>query len=329
MKKLVTLVLLLSTISLAGTTTLKQVDNIQNSTGGSSLSVPSVGATLATDTNTLTLTGKTMSGASNTFSLIPGSAIGSGQVAVANGGTGLASGTSGGILGYTASGTLASSVALTASALVLGGGAGATPTPMASLGTTTTLLHGNAAGAPTFGAVSLTADVTGTLGVANGGTGAATLTSASLLVGAGTSAVTFIAPGSSGNVLTSNGSTWSSAAATSPAPSLNGSQASPQSVTAGSGISLSSITYSNVAFVVSNSGSVTVTATPSITACTAAGQMLTIVGESATNIITLQDEAGLSGSKLRLNGNWTSGLNKTLTLMCDGNGFEVEVSRSN
>lgn len=79
--------------------------------------------------------------------------VGGTDVAVADGGTGLSSGTSGGILGYTASGTLASSIALTANALVLGGGAGATPTPMGSLGTTTTLLHGNAAGAPTFGAV--------------------------------------------------------------------------------------------------------------------------------------------------------------------------------
>jgi len=40
-------------------------------------------------------------------------------------------------------------------------------------GTSTTLLHGNASGAPTFGAVSLTADVTGTLPYNNGGTGSA------------------------------------------------------------------------------------------------------------------------------------------------------------
>lgn len=51
-----------------------------------------------------------------------------GVLPVANGGTNLASGTSGGILGYTASGTLASSVALTSNVLVKGGGAGATPT---------------------------------------------------------------------------------------------------------------------------------------------------------------------------------------------------------
>jgi len=46
---------------------------------------------------------------------------------VANGGTGLTSGTSGGVLYYSASGTLASSAALAASAIVLGGGAGAAP----------------------------------------------------------------------------------------------------------------------------------------------------------------------------------------------------------
>lgn len=79
--------------------------------------------------------------------------VGGTDVAVSDGGTGLSAGTSGGILGFTGTTTLASSVALTANALVLGGGAGATPTPMASLGTTSTLLHGNAGGAPTFGAV--------------------------------------------------------------------------------------------------------------------------------------------------------------------------------
>jgi hypothetical protein len=44
--------------------------------------------------------------------------------------------------------------------------------------------------------------------VAQGGTGLATLTSGSLMVGAGTSNVTFIAPGTSGNFLKSNGSAF-------------------------------------------------------------------------------------------------------------------------
>ena len=124
---------------------------------------------------------------------------------VANGGTGLTSGTSGGVLGYTASGTLASSVALTASALVLGGGAAATPTPMASLGTTTTVLHGNAGGAPTFGAVSLTADVSGTLPNTSGGTGqSSAFTPYGVTYASTTSVLATTAAGTAGHVLTSN-----------------------------------------------------------------------------------------------------------------------------
>ena len=63
----------------------------------------------------------------------------SGVLPVANGGTGLSSGTSGGVLAFTATGTIASSTALAASALVIGGGAGVAPS------TTTT-----ATGALTF-----------------------------------------------------------------------------------------------------------------------------------------------------------------------------------
>jgi len=59
----------------------------------------------------------------------------------------------------------------------------------------------------------LTTGVTGTLPVANGGTGATTLAVNNVLLGNGTSAVQTVAPGTSGNVLTSNGTTWASAAA--------------------------------------------------------------------------------------------------------------------
>lgn len=79
--------------------------------------------------------------------------VGGTDVAVADGGTGLSSGTSGGILGFTASGTIASSSALAANQLVLGGGAGATPATLGSLGTSTTVLHGNSGGAPSFSAI--------------------------------------------------------------------------------------------------------------------------------------------------------------------------------
>jgi hypothetical protein len=64
-------------------------------------------------------------------------------------------------------------------------------------------------GTASIGSLTLTGSP---LPVASGGTGLATLTANNLLVGAGTSNVTFIAPGTSGNVLTSNGTTWVSQA---------------------------------------------------------------------------------------------------------------------
>lgn len=74
-------------------------------------------------------------------------------VSVADGGTGLTAGTSGGILGYTATGTLASSPLLTQRAVMLGGGAGATPYALSSLGTSGQVLTSNGASAdPSWGA---------------------------------------------------------------------------------------------------------------------------------------------------------------------------------
>jgi hypothetical protein len=66
----------------------------------------------------------------------------------------------------------------------------------------------------TLSNVSLTTQVTGTLPVANGGTGAATLTANNVLLGNGTSALQTVAPGTAGNVLTSNGTTWASSTPT-------------------------------------------------------------------------------------------------------------------
>jgi len=64
----------------------------------------------------------------------------------------------------------------------------------------------------TLSGVNLTSQVTGTLPVANGGTGATTLTANNVLLGNGTSALQVVAPGTLGNVLVSNGTTWVSQA---------------------------------------------------------------------------------------------------------------------
>lgn len=89
-------------------------------------------------------------------------------------------GTSGGIPYYSSTTSLASSALLAANQLVTGGGAGTAPATLGSLGTTTTLLHGNAGGAPSFTAVvngditNATIDLTtkvnaNALPIANGG----------------------------------------------------------------------------------------------------------------------------------------------------------------
>jgi hypothetical protein len=68
-----------------------------------------------------------------------------------------------------ANGGTNSSTALSGSSIMISNG---TSIVQGAAGTTTTVLHGNAAGAPTYAAVSLTADVSGILPLANGGTNA-------------------------------------------------------------------------------------------------------------------------------------------------------------
>ena len=69
------------------------------------------------------------------------------------------------------------------------------------------------AGSPITTSGTLAMTYSGTaLPVANGGTSLTTLTANNVILGNGTSAPTFVAPSSSGNVLKSNGTTWTSAA---------------------------------------------------------------------------------------------------------------------
>lgn len=128
-----------------------------------------------------------------------------GVLAVARGGTGLTSGTSGGVLGFTAAGTVASSVALSAGQVVVGGGAGATPSTLAAGSQYQVLTMG--ASTPAWGAVNLAsaAAVTGVLGTANGGTGTSgTYTQWGVLYAPTTTTIGSTAAGTAGYPLIAN-----------------------------------------------------------------------------------------------------------------------------
>jgi parallel beta-helix repeat protein len=77
----------------------------------------------------------------------------------------------------------------------------------ANQGTTTQVLHGNASGNPSWSAVSLTADVSGTLPATNGGTGTATVTTGDILYGSATNTWSKLADIATGNALISGGVT--------------------------------------------------------------------------------------------------------------------------
>ena len=193
---------------LAGSSSLTTVGTIGSGTWQGSTIAVGYGGTGAT-----TLTGYVKGNGTSAFtasSTVPGSDVSgnisgnaanvTGTVAVANGGTGLTSGTSGGVLYYSAAGTLASSAALAANALVVGGGAGVAPSTVTTgTGVVTALgvntgtagafvVNGGALGTPSSGTVT---NLTGTASInINGTVGATTPTTGAFTTVAASSTVT-------------------------------------------------------------------------------------------------------------------------------------------
>ena len=133
-----------------------------------------------------------------------------GVLPIANGGTNLSAlGSAGQVLTVNSAGNALEYTSDSGGSVTSVGGTG-TVNGISLSGTVTTSGNLTLGGALT--GVDLTSQITGTLPVANGGTGATTLTANNVLLGNGTSAPQAVAPSTAGNVLTSNGSTWQSTA---------------------------------------------------------------------------------------------------------------------
>jgi hypothetical protein len=138
-------------------------------------------------------------------------------VAVNRGGTG-ATTLSGYVFGngtsaFTASATIPNSGLANSSVTVNGTSIslGSSGTVTAAAGTLTgTTLNATVVSSSLTSVGTLTSGTwnAGTIAVSYGGTGATTLTANNVLLGNGTSALQVVAPGTNGNVLTSNGTTW-------------------------------------------------------------------------------------------------------------------------
>lgn len=148
----------------------------------------------------------------------------------------------------------------TTPAISLASGYGDTQNPYASKTANYFLAAPNgSAGTPSFRAIvaadiptlnqnttGTASNVTGTVAVGNGGTGQTSLTANNVILGNGGSAVQFVAPGTSGNVLTSNGSTWVSQAASGGGATITGTTSNTTYYVVGTSSTSGSLTTASI-----------------------------------------------------------------------------------
>lgn len=143
------------------------VVSVNGYTGAVTLTVTDISGAVSL-TGVETLTNKSISGSTNTLTNIPASAV-TGTLPIANGGTGQA----------TASAAFQALSPITTQGDLIYGGPLGVPTRLGISGAGTVLKGGTI---PSWSAVSLTADVTGTLPVGNGGTGVTSSTGSGSVV---------------------------------------------------------------------------------------------------------------------------------------------------
>lgn len=220
----------------------------------------------------------------NSGDLFTASASGTTKFTINNNGNIQATGTITGLTGITSSGTITLSGLSTDKGIVYTNGTGGVLAQTAQ-GAANTVLHGNGTSAPSFSAIDLTADVTGTLPINKGGTnGTATPTNGGVAYGTGT-AYAFTAAGTTNQCLVSNGAaapTWSACAAgTSNLWQLNTQVISPGNSTFDLAIG-GTATSSALFQVFGNTGSATTSGT------------FTFAGTNANNLIAARNKAGLT-----------------------------------
>jgi hypothetical protein len=200
----------------------------------------------------------------NTFATettnIPLSDLDANFTTVANGVNGIGNGTNalanvavtgGSIANVSATNVTANVVSISNATITGGSITGITPIAVVAGGTgansaATARTNLSAAASGSNSDITSLSGLTTALSVAQGGTGSANLTANSVVIGNGTSAVSGVAPGTSGNLLTSNGTSW-----TSSAPAAVGVSQTWQSVTRTAGTTYTNDTGKPICFLMS------------------------------------------------------------------------------